>query len=527
MVKTDKILIVGGGSAGWMTAATLIKEFPNRDITLVESPSVPTIGVGEGTVPEIHSWLKFLEIDFKEFMVEASGGFKITTRFNDWAYKGSTFDIYAWFGHEERYYKRSGHIVGYKDWLLKRHFFPETTPTSDFSAFNFPQHYLVKNNGFTLEALPQLFPFDPMVHTALHVDAVKFAKYLEEKYAKPRGVKHVLGNVAKVDGNEYGVTAVVLDDGTRLEADLFVDCTGFKSLLLGEFLEEEWISNSENVGNNRAFFAPVAYTDKKKEFEPVTSSTALSAGWAWNTPIYSRIGTGYIFNNEYIDEDDALKEFKAYLDSNWMAVPNEHRSEELNIRKLSMKNGRYKKTFVKNVVGIGLSTGFIDALEATGLFFIFSSALQLLYALKNPTVTMADRDRYNDSVNSEWHLFAEFIHLHYLMTRREDTPYWANYANSSIPEKTLEKLRNSDANGSWDAAGHSWMSTVIGMEAMHFNGNNAAKFNTFSGRDANIKKHILNRIEYHAPTVDIWSEVSKSLPSQYEVLRDNFHDGNG
>ena len=433
-MRIKKVIIVGGGSAGWMSASTLVKAFPNFDITLIESSSIPTVGVGESTVNDINFWLHYLGISDVDFMKETNATYKAAIGFTNFNSTTSPTFLIP-FGDPDL----SETASGFNDYHLARVLDP-SIPNNDFAKYYYTQLHMLDNNKLITENNPLTPGFIPSRDMAYQVDAALFGKWLADKYAIPRGVKRVISTIKHVNVDEDGVSGLVLEDGSIATADLYIDCTGFKSLLLGEALQEPFISTKEYLPNNKAWAAPITYTDKEKELEVYTNCTAIENGWVWNTPLWTRIGTGYVYSDEFIDEDSALQEFKNYLNSNKMKVHDPHRSEKTEFRKIEIKNGYRERFFVKNVCAIGLSAGFLEPLESTGLLFTHQILLFLINSINRDLVTRTAKDYFNNASRTLFEHQLQFVSLHFLLAERDDTPYWKKYAESTGPEYFFNEL---------------------------------------------------------------------------------------
>ncbi len=434
--NTDNIVIVGGGSAGWMTAATLIKFFPNKTITVLESPDIPTIGVGESTLGQIRNWTNALGIDENDFLPYTNGSLKLGIKFKDFYKKGEE-PFYYPFG--DSFFNDSSPL-GYNSWYLHKVLNPEI-PVQDFARTYIPAMALIESNRYNDNLNGEFDSFRPEKDVAYHFDAVKFAEWLRERYAVPRGVIHKLGTVQKVNLCEEGISSLTLIDGSIVEADLFVDCTGFRSLLLGDALKEPFNSFEDVLPNNRAWAVQIPYVDKEKELEPYTSCTAIENGWVWNVPLWSRIGTGYVYCDKYVDPETALEEFKRHLVSKNMTIADKNRiNDDLNYRDLHFKVGMYERGWVKNVVAIGLSAAFIEPLESNGLFTVHEFLFMLCKTLQRDKITQWDRDVYNSATRGIYENFAEFVALHYALSQRDDTPYWKDISNRSFSKSLTDYI---------------------------------------------------------------------------------------
>lgn len=419
MTKINKIVIVGGGSAGWMTAAMLIKNFPEKNIIVMESPNIPTVGVGESTYDGINYFLEYLEIDKKSFFALTDASIKLGLDFVDFYKKDSGSFLYP-FGRacvDET-------LWGMQDWMIKKYVYPDI-PITDFAESYFPVAHLINENTF-YDNKDNRFPnYDPRIHTALHFDAIKFANWLKTQYCIPKGVQHIISEVLSVNVDENGISSLNLENNKKIEADLFIDCTGFKSLLLSKTMNEKFISYEDQLPNNRAWATQINYKEKYKELETTTRCTAIENGWVWNIPLWSRIGAGYVYSDKFTSKEDALEQFKKYLCSNKMKIPRTREEiEKLTFKDISMRVGIHERIWVKNVVAIGLSAGFIEPLESNGLFTVQEFLFKLVRALLREETTSWDIKIFNQSCRDLFQGFAEFIRLHYAMSIRDDTPYW-------------------------------------------------------------------------------------------------------
>ena len=408
-MKVDRIVIVGGGSAGWMSAAILSKSFPEKEITLIESPDVPIIGVGESTTAGIQRFMKYLDNRDDEFMPLTNATYKASIKFSGFNTKEN---FHYPFGYAE---KTTGNELF--DWgLVKQQF---DLPVTDYVDTHFPMSALFNQNKMNMNFLDvERFPW-----MAYHFDAIKFGLYLREY--KCKDVEHIQSEVVGIAQDESGIASLTLDNGQVITADLFVDCTGFKSMLLGETLEEEFKSYADVLPNNKAWAVQIPYKDKRSEMRPYTNCTALGNGWAWHIGVWDRLGNGYVFSDKYVSDEDALEEFKLYLMSDKMSIPRSREEvDSYNYRLVPFKVGVYNRTWVKNVVGIGLSAAFLEPLESNGLQFVHESLFYLIDTLDRGNVNRIDKDMYNERTYQYFNEFAKFIALHYAVSDKRDTKYW-------------------------------------------------------------------------------------------------------
>jgi len=419
MKKINKIVVVGGGSAGWMTAATLIRSFPDKDIVVIESPLFQTVGVGESTLGGIKEWMNVLDIDEKDFMTHCDAVYKMSIKFTDF-YKRDYGSFHYPFGQPYL----QGTFNGLNDWYVKKAVNPDLD-VNDYARTFFPALTLAENNKINLNQFGTLNNFSFKRDVAYHFDATKFALWLKNNFCLPKGVTLIEDSVESVNVDNDGVSDLLLKSGISITADLFVDCTGWKSMLLGEALSEPFEDFSNILPNNRAWATRIPYTDIEKEMEPYTNCTAIGNGWVWNIPTWDRIGTGYVYSDKYITPEGALDEFKDYLRSNKMRIFDKNRDvDSFEYKDIKFKVGIHRRTWVKNVVAIGLSAGFIEPLESNGLFTIHEFLNKLVKSLSRESYTQWDRDAYNMITKRQYLAFKEFVEMHYALSNRDDTKYW-------------------------------------------------------------------------------------------------------
>ncbi len=420
-MHANRVLIVGGGSAGWMAAAYLDAVLNhsgqrNVDISLVESPDVPRIGVGEATIPSINHILAAIGIDEKDFMRRTEATFKQAIKFTNWVHR-----------EDDGYYHAFGRYT--------------PTPIDDAGA-----HWLRSDRSIpfmeTISAQPRLcewnlspqmlgrWDFGAKLTYAFHMNALKFADFLSE-IAVSRGVRHHLANVTDIELTENGhIANVQTDTGETLEADLFIDCTGFAALLMEQTLGVPWVDFSEWLLCDRALVMPVPYETHYPGFvRPYTLSTALSAGWVWDIPLHSRRGVGYVHSSAFISEDEAEQEIKAYEGPH---------AANLDTRMVHFKVGMREQAWFKNCVAVGLSGGFLEPLESTGLYLsdLATVLLTELFPHRGHMEQLALR--YNRIMSNRFYEVLDFINMHYCLTQRRDTPFWREVAK---PERINERLK--------------------------------------------------------------------------------------
>ena len=439
-----KIIVVGGGTAGWMTAATLIRFFSKTDITVIASPDEPIIGVGESTLGQINNWLRMLDIKDEDFMKECGATYKLSIRFENFYRLGDGGFHYP-FGDP----CLRGTKAELNDWYFKKILYP-FTHRMDYAESFYPSMALVSQNRLTDKAI---FGKDWSLanDAAYHFDAIKFGQWLKNKYCLPKGVKYIAEHINTIEQDDEGIKSL----NHKHKADLFIDCTGFKSLLLGGALKEPF-KKYDYLPNNRAWAVQIPYQNRTNEFVPYTNCTALQNGWVWSVPLWHRIGTGYVYSNKYISDEEALEEFKYYLghpikhyypihpsyahkdkgkdggaqwDPRWM--------DKFTFKHIKFEGGYRKRSWVKNVCAIGLAAGFVEPLEGNGLFTVHENLHVLLRCLgrekcEDP-VSQFIRDGYNYTVLRQLTIFAEFVGLHFALSTRTDTPYWRDIKKRTFP----------------------------------------------------------------------------------------------
>jgi len=532
-MSINKIVIVGGGSAGWMSAATLIKAFPNKEISVIESKDVPIIGVGESTLAQIKRWTDFIGLQDKDFLKATDATYKLSIKFTDF-YKKDSGGFHYPFGSPIVYKNRNP----FYDWHIKKYLYPET-PVTDFVECLFPASALFAQNKYSENLNNEFDNFDTQRGVAYHFNAVKFGQWLKNFMCLPNGVKHIEATVTNiVKDDEVGIKYLELDNNEIVNADLFIDCTGFKSLLLGQSLNEPYISFQNLIPNNGAWAAQVPYKDKEKEMESYTNCTALGNGWCWNTPLYSRLGTGYVHSTKFITKEQALDEFKQYLMSDKMLIPRtKEEVDNLTFRYIDMKIGIHERTFVKNVVAIGMAAGFIEPLESNGLYTVHEFLFKLVDILQRNDISQFDRNMYNQSTKVLYEGFAKFVSLHYLLSHRDDTEYWRSIKNGSTIDVENEMLNSlfdkenpfndlvqrymTKQEHPFGLAGITYIATGMNLNMMN---NSRAKADYLgTGIPLEHSAHQFNLI--WESKKEKWKNNAINAPSLYEYLKNNYFDG--
>ena len=416
-------MIVGGGSAGWMTAAALSRTLSRGcRLTLIESEEIGTVGVGEATIPTIKLFNQTLGIDENDFVRATQGSFKLGIQFVDWARPGQRY--FHPFGSYGRPFDT---VSVHQHWLASRA--TGTTSLDDLSM----AWAAARRGRF---APPSSDPRNVLsTHDyAYHFDAGLYAAYLR-KYSEARGVVRYEGKVASVQQNGASgfVESVTLIDGRVCAADLFIDCSGFRGLLIEGTLGTGYDDWTHWLPCDRAMAVPCASTP---QFTPYTRSTARAAGWQWRIPLQHRIGNGYVYSSAHLSDDAAAATLLANLDRKALGEP----------RGLRFVTGRRKKSWNKNVIAVGLSSGFMEPLESTSLHLIQANIAKILAFFPDRDFDPRVTDEFNRVAGTETERIRDFLILHYHLTTR-DEPLWKQCAAMSIPDTLQFKIEHFRSHG--------------------------------------------------------------------------------
>lgn len=444
------IVIVGGGTAGWMAAAalsTVLAGLPGLSITLVESEAIGTVGVGEATIPQIVSFNTLLGIDEHEFVRETHATYKLGIEFVDWGRLGHSYlHPFGSFGLDM-------FGIDFHHFWLRAKAEGDASLLSEYSIaamaakarkFMHPQH---DNPKSALSKLGYAFQFD----------AGLYAAYLRRR-AAAAGVIQVEGKVVTVkqDGESGFVTGIVLESGAEIAGELFIDCSGFRSLLLGQALEvgfEDW---SKWLPCDRAVAVPCSLTG---ENEPLTRSTARAAGWQWRIPLQHRVGNGHVYSSAHMDEDQATTILLNSLDGPPMKDPNH----------LRFTAGHRHKAWEKNVVALGLAGGFLEPLESTAIHLVQAGIARLMTLFPTTAFSQPEIDQYNRENARDYRDIRDFLLLHYKITERDDSEFWNYCRNLEVPDGLKTKLDMFQSSGRIIRENNelfteaSWLAVMVGQ----------------------------------------------------------------
>jgi tryptophan halogenase len=424
----EHIIIVGGGTAGWMAAAALSRIRAGRPvaITLIESEEIGTVGVGEATIPPFLDFNRLLEINERDMLSMVQGSFKLGIQFVNWGKIGDSY-IHPFGNYGYQVDGISFHHVWHKYQQAG-----DKRPIQVFNVETMAAHFgrFARTEDYQRDDLPP-------VNYAYHIDAGRYARYLRN-YAETRGVVRREGKISNVTlDNESGfVSSVTMESDDVLKGDLFIDCSGFRGLLIEQALKTGYDDWSNYLPCNRAVALPCMREDGSGPL-PYTRATAHSAGWQWQVPLQHRNGNGHVYCNEYMSDDEA----HSILINNIAGKP----GAEPNF--LRFVTGRRKKFWNKNVVALGLASGFMEPLESTSLHLVNTGINKLIALLSLDGVTQAQEDAFNRLTGKEYARIRDFLILHYNSTTRDDSPFWNYCRNMSVPDSLTEKVELFRQNG--------------------------------------------------------------------------------
>ena len=425
-IPTKQLVVIGGGAAGWLTAACLAREHAAQvSVVLIESPDVPIIGVGEGTWPSMRSSLQRIGISEQDLLRHCDATFKQGTQFMNWYSTDSGADYVHPFSLPAEY-SRLNLAEFWRSGMIDGSFASAVTPQATTIA-----------QGLAPK-LPDMPDFAFALNYGYHFDARKFAGLLHRHAVEALGVEHIKANVSGVVADEQGfLTGVQLDTQARVDGQLFIDCTGQRALLLGGHFGVPIKRVNDVLSNNRAIVTQVAHPSSQHEIPSTTHSTAQEAGWIWDIALQTRRGLGYVHDADQISEDQATDQLQRYLHARGDPV-----DAASSFRTIGFEPG-YRETFwIKNCLAIGLSAGFVEPLEASALALVEQSATMVVDNFPSDrSMMMPLAQRFNDTMHYHWQGIIEFLKLHYLLSQRDDTAYWRRHREPDTwPPRLAEKM---------------------------------------------------------------------------------------
>jgi tryptophan halogenase len=445
-----RIVIVGGGTAGWMAAAAFSKLLgPGYRIRLVESEEIGTVGVGEATIPYVADFNVALGIDENDFLRATQGTFKLGIEFVDWARLGDRYT--HGFGQVAM---EIGALSFHHYWLRLRHN-GDRRPLGLYTL-----NALAASQGRFMRARRDL-PNSPLGHIAhaFHFDAGLYARYLR-RYAEQRGVQRVEGKIVEVQQREDGgIAGVRLAAGETVEGDFFLDCSGLRGLLIEQTLKAGYHDWRHWLPCDRAVAVPCASV---QPLLPLTRATARRAGWQWRIPLQHRIGNGHVFSSRFMSEDEATALLMQNLDGEPLAEP----------RCIPFVPGQRKRFWIKNCVALGLAAGFFEPIESTNIHLIQTAITRLIALFPRAGMEQTDIDEYNAQTELEYQHIRDFVILHYHATERDDSPFWVHCRDMEVPETLGRKLALFRGNGRLFHdekalfSESSWLQVLIGQRVM-------------------------------------------------------------
>ncbi len=425
----NKVVIVGGGTAGWLTAGVLASRYPSLDeggisVALIESPDIATIGVGEGTWPSMRTTLQKMGISETDFMRECDVSLKQGSRFNHWVT-----------GQNDYYYHPFSLPLGYSDLNLVP-FWQTVRDQVSFTDAVSQQGKLSERALAPKQISTPEFAFN--VNYGYHLDAGKFAEFLRMHCVEKLGVRHISDHVERITSDESGdISTVVTSNNGAIEGHLFIDCTGFNGLLIDQHFQVPMIDVKWALFNDRALAMHVPYDQDSDPIASMTLSTAQSSGWVWDIGLPSRRGVGHVYSSDFISDDKAEFEMRRYVES----IIGKEKSSELAVRKIHFSPGYRKQFWYRNCVAVGLSAGFVEPLEASALVLVELAASMITEQLPtNRHIMNLTAKRFNEKFNYRWHRIIEFLKLHYVLNQRHEDYWQAHRHDETIPDSLKESL---------------------------------------------------------------------------------------
>lgn len=426
--EIKSIVIVGGGTAGWITAGVIASTLKksagsNYSVTLVESPDIPNVGVGEGTWPTMRNTLNKMGIRETDFIEKCNVSFKQGAKFSQWV-TGDKDDFY---------YHPLVLPQGFHNINLAAHW-GEGGNNKSFSQAVCPQEEICELGLGPKKMVTA--EYAAVANYAYHLDAGKFSEFLTNHCVENLNVKHILDNVVSVNNKDGDISSVSTTHNGDVAGDLFIDCTGFKSLLLGEHFNVPFKSCKDQLFSDTAIAVQVPYQDDNSEIASHTISTAQSAGWIWDIGLFNRRGVGHVFSSQYISEEKAKQELVDYLKESCT------NTDDLNFRTINFNPGHREKFWEKNCVAVGLSAGFLEPLEASALLLVEISAQMIAEQLPTHRRAMdIVAKRFNETFLYRWDRIIDFLKLHYMLNKRSDSQFWIDHrAPETVSDYLKEQL---------------------------------------------------------------------------------------
>jgi tryptophan halogenase len=485
--------IVGGGTAGWMAASLLssLLQKSNIKITLIESPDIPTVGVGESTVPSIVDFLRTCRIDLQEFVKATSASFKLGIQFDSWQEPGK---------HYFHPFGRVGQDINgfafYQAWMKAR--------AEGYEAQlldHAPGAVMARQERFALRpAQPPNWTMGSYSY-ALHLDATKVVKYLRE-FSGKYGVDRIEATVNKVqlDEQQY-IKSVELDNGESVKSDFFIDCTGFKGLLISEALKVGYQDWTHYLPCNRAV---TVQTKNTREPLPYTQATARKAGWSWRIPLQSRTGNGYVFCDRYCSDDEATQTLLGLIDGERLNEP----------RVIPFATGQRDKIWYKNCLALGLSSGFLEPLESTAIHLVYKTLTHFIRHFPDRDFDLGNEQTFNNKINADYLEIRDFIILHYATANRDDTDFWRWCQTMPLPDSLHDKIKLFRERGHLDDPPGQFFTSDSWLSILHGSGLMPEKYHPLM--DAFDGQMLAQQLSNSAQQI---SQTLKGMPKHGDFIR--------
>ncbi|NVK24573.1 MAG: tryptophan 7-halogenase [Gammaproteobacteria bacterium] len=494
MKPIKKIVIAGGGTSGWLAASILSHQFSREqlEIELVESEQIGTIGVGESTIPPFVGLINNLGINEKDFIKSVHGTFKVGIEFPDWSNKGdSYFHPFGSLGI------KFGVHEFYQAWLKAKY----EGNDSELQSFS-PCNVMAKSNKFFPPQQAKNSPLSGASY-ALHVDASLVAKYLNQ-YCNDKGVVRTEGKIVHVQNHEDGrISSLKLDSGKEITGDFFIDCTGFSALLIEKNMGIEYEDWLDYLPCDKAV---AVQTKCSGEALPYTVSTARDHGWSWRIPLQHRVGNGYVYSSKHCSDEEAKKQLLEFIDGEPITEP----------VVIPFKAGIRKSIWNKNCLSLGLSSGFIEPLEATAIHLVQRSIDLFLKYYPDQECEPTHIEEYNRRMRMDYEEIRDFIVLHYCLTNREDTEFWKHCKTMDIPQGLKERIELFKSHGNLREGidelfrAPSWQSVFEGMNV---------RPQKYCPRVNNLDSEMINKVLNEAK--ESIQKVVDQLPTHQEFLDKN------
>ncbi|MEV0677486.1 tryptophan halogenase family protein [Actinosynnema sp. NPDC050436] len=521
--RIRKVVVLGGGTAGWMAASYLGKALgPAVTITVLEAPAIPKIGVGEATVPNLHkTFFDFLGIAEEEWMRECNASFKMGIKFTNWRTPGpGQATARPLGGSVDHFYHLFGLLPNHGNQPLSHYWAHKklagrTDEPFDYACYREPP---IMDRNLS----PRFLDGTRWTNYAWHFDANLVADFLRRFATTKQGAAHVEDTMTGAVIDQRGhVTALRTESGRTVEGDLFVDCSGFRGLLINQAMREPFLDMGDHLLNDSAVATQVPHDDEADGVEPYTGAIAMSSGWSWKIPMLGRFGTGYVFSSRFQTRDDATREFCAM----WGLDP-----ETQPLNHIGFRVGRNRRAWVRNVVSIGLASCFLEPLESTGIYFVYAALHQLAKHFPDKNFDPVLTDRFNAEIETMFDDSRDFVQGHFSFAPRDDTAFWRACKELELADDFREKVRMYRAGLAVNMPITDESTYYANFDAEFRNfWNNSNYYCIFAGLDR-LPDHTLPALAARPEVLDsaeaVFADIKRkqeellaTLPSTYEYLK--------